>query len=80
MWLSSAACLALIAAAALTMPTLMARQIDVIGSGSDAAAGVLAESGASGYVLVGLLAFSLGCGVTILCYRLRRRDRERRDG
>jgi hypothetical protein len=36
-------------------------------------------SGAAGYVLIGLLAFALGCCVTILCFRLRRRNREERD-
>ena len=78
--LSAAACLALVVAAALAMPGLMAQQSGGMGGGSGAEAGVFAASGAAGYVVIGLLAFALGCCVTILCYRLRRRDREEHDG
>jgi hypothetical protein len=77
--LCAAACLILIIAAALVMPGLMTCG----GPTSDytgAAASVFARSGAVGYVLIGLLAFVLGCCVTILCFRLRRNDRERNNG
>lgn len=78
-WLSAAAALALIAGLGFAMPALMARQSAAPGGYSGAAASVFAASGAAGYVLIGLLAFALGCCVTILCFRLRRRNREERD-
>ena len=77
--LAALACLAANTALALDMPELTARQRGpAVGSGG-AAAGVFAAGGASGYVLIGLLSFVLGCSVTILCYRLRGRTREERD-
>jgi FtsH-binding integral membrane protein len=79
--LSAAACLAVIVAVALAMPEFMSRQIVSSGSGfAGAAAGVFARSEAAGYVLIGLLAFALGCCLTILCYRIRRKSREERSG
>jgi len=76
--LSAAACFVLIVGIALKMPGLMAGQDAAAGAGSGAA-GVFAASGAAGYVVIGLLAFALGCGVTILCTRLHRQEREKHD-
>ena len=73
--LSAALCLSAILAAALAMPGYMARQRGVSGY-SGAAASVFASSPAAGYVLIGLLAFALGCCVTLLCICIRRRSRE----
>jgi hypothetical protein len=77
--LSAAACLALIVGPRWRCRAYGAAERRM-GGGSGAAASVFAASGAAGYVLIGLLAFALGCCVTILCYRLRRRNREEHDG
>ena len=77
--LSAAGCLALVIAAALLMPEIMARHSAEI-SNSGAAAGVFAAGSDLGYVAIGVLAFVLGCCVTILGYRLHRRNREGSDG
>jgi len=77
--LSFAVCLVLIVGTALAMPGLMAKQGAAAGTGSGAMAGVFAQSSTAGYVLIGLLAFVLGCGVTILCHRLRQQNREEHD-
>jgi ABC-type Fe3+ transport system permease subunit len=76
--LSAAACLALIVAAALAMPGLMKQQ--AFKTSASGAASVFHASSAAGYVIIGVLAFALGCCVTILCYRLRRRNGEDHDG
>ena len=76
--LSTAACLAVILAAARMIPRLAARQCAGI-SDPDAMASLFAAGSASGYVLIGILAFALGCGVTILCYRLSREKHHGRD-
>ncbi|MGI6497968.1 MAG: DUF4179 domain-containing protein [Oscillospiraceae bacterium] len=73
--LSVAACLLFIITLAFAMPGIMA---DLPGGSyayAGAAAGVFDGSGGFGYVLVGLLAFVLGVSVTILCYRIRLRNR-----
>ncbi len=36
-----------------------------------AAAGLFAENGAFGYLVIGIVAFVLGVSVTVLCFRLR---------
>ena len=76
--LSAAACLVLIVVTALAMPGLMQQQ-GFASAASGAAAGVFHVSSAAGYVVIGVLAFALGCCVTILCYRLRRRAGEEHD-
>ena len=43
------------------------------------AASVFRNSGAAGYVVVGLLAFVLGVGVTVLCTRIREMEKEKAD-
>lgn len=74
--LCSAACLGLIVWTALLLPGLAARQGVPAGQNPGAAAGVFAAGSSSGYVFIGLMAFVLGCGVTILCIRLHRQDGE----
>lgn len=76
--LSAAISLLLVVVAALAMPSLMARQ-GFETSSSGAAASVFHVSSATGYVIISVLAFVLGCCVTILCYRLRR-NREEHNG
>lgn len=70
----SAACLAVIFALALAMPSIAARL-----SGAEYGTGLTASmfSGESlGYLVIGLLAFALGVCVTVLCIRLRRYEHE----
>ena len=70
----SAACLAMIFALALAMPSIVARL-----SGAEYGVGLTASmfSGESlGYLVIGLLAFALGVCVTVLCARLHRHERE----
>lgn len=66
--LSAALCLMLVAALALALPRLTA---------GFSGAALLAE-GAGGYVLVGVAAFMLAVALTLLCTRLR--EREKRSG
>ena len=67
------ACIILVFSVALTMPVGLTGQ-DINSESFSGAAAVFASSGASGYVLMGLLGFVLGCAVTILCFRMRRRS------
>lgn len=68
----AAACaVALIALMALAMPSLQ----DSLVPGSDGAAmqaSILADSGALGYAVVGIVAFLLGVAVTVFCVLLRK--------
>ena len=61
---------------ALVMPSFEAASLSVEAS---ARASLFAESGALGYVVIGVTAFLLGAAVTVLCYRLRK-DRDDGDG
>lgn len=47
--------------------------------GVQVTASVFRNGGAAGYVLVGLLAFVLGVGVTVLCFRIRELEKEKAD-
>lgn len=76
---SAAACLAVIVLVGRMLPGLTARAGSSGGKNSGTAAGAFAVSGAAGYILIGLLAFALGCGVTVLCCRIHRQNREERD-
>ena len=62
------ASLAVIVGVALALPHLQTRWR---GAAYQMAASIFADSAAAGYVLIGLLAFTLGVCVTMLCYRLR---------
>lgn len=72
----AAACLALIIGLAAAMPGITA-DIDAQNyAGFETAATMLGGGGALGYLVMALLAFLLGVCVTILCFRLRRREEE----
>ena len=76
----AAACLAVILGLSLAMLSITERF-----SGTDYGIGMTASlfsAGSLGYILVGVLAFALGVCVTVLLYRLRRREerRQREDG
>ena len=71
---SAAACLVVVLGLALAMPSITERF-----SGADYVGGMTASMFSSeslGYLLVGLLAFTLGVCVTVLCIRLHRRERD----
>ena len=71
-----AACLALLIGASFAMPGIAANLQTGDYSGFETAASIFHGGAALGYIVIGLLAFLLGVCVTILCFRLRRIDRE----
>lgn len=81
--------LALILMIAALLPGIMTQPADTAAEGTavegsaffttGAAAGIFAPGNVSGYVLIGLVAFVLGCLVTILCYRSRPDNRADND-
>ena len=74
---AAAASLAIIVLAAFAIPGAPAWQ--AAGGSVGAAGGLFAAGSRAGYVVIGILAFALGCCVTLLCSRLRRKNREDRD-
>lgn len=74
-----AASVLLIAVLAAQMPEKMRAVAGNEVEGVQAAASVFRNGGAAGYVLVGLLAFVLGVGVTKLCFRIRELEKEEAD-
>ncbi|MFA7502106.1 MAG: hypothetical protein WCY55_03465 [Anaerovoracaceae bacterium] len=76
---SAGACLCSIAGLAIAMPGIMANLPGGEYRYFGAAAGIFNGTGAIGYVLIGVLAFSLGVCVTILCYRIRQKNWDDRD-
>ena len=73
---AAAACLALIAGVSFAMPGIAAKIQTGDYTGFETAASVFQSCAALGYIVIGLLAFLLGVCVTILCFRLRRMNRE----
>lgn len=73
----SAACMLLFAALMQTAST-------VVGPGQSAARGVfgamLLREDAGGYVLVGVVCFAAAAAITALCFRLRSRENQKKDG
>ena len=73
--LSTAFCLMIVITTALLMPKLN----DVNVSGSDSAsmnASIFSGTAALGYIVIGILAFILGVGVTIFCFRFKNKQEE----
>ena len=77
-----AACLLLVAGLGVWMPNLMAGVCESSVSHVSGAASLVGSHAALGYILMGLLAFLLGVCVTVILYRLRRRNthQHREDG
>ena len=71
-----AACLALLVGASLAMPGIAASIRTGNYSGFETAASIFHSGAALGYIVIGLLAFLLGVCVTVLCFRLRHKNRE----
>ena len=73
--LSTAFCLMIVITTALLMPKLN----DVNVSGGDAIdmnASIFSGTAALGYIVIGILAFILGVGVTIFCFRFKKKQEE----
>ena len=71
-----AACLAVIVGAAFSMPGISEQIMLGTSSGLETAGTILGGGTVPGYIIIGLLAFLLGVCVTILCFRIRRLDKE----
>ena len=71
-----AVCLVLLIGASLAMPGIAPSIQTGDYSGFETAASIFRGGAALGYIVIGLLAFLLGVCVTILCFRIRRMDRE----
>ena len=72
------ACLAVIVGVSLSMPDIVSRIEMGTASNFETTATMLGGSSALGYIVVGLLTFVLGVGVTVLCFRIRLLNEEER--
>lgn len=72
-----AACLLLVVGIGSLMPGWMEGVVAGGVSHASGTASLIGSSAALGYILMGLLAFLLGVCVTVLLYRLRRRNEHR---
>ena len=74
----------LTAACMLLFAALMQMARAVVGPGQSAARGVfgamLLREDAGGYVLVGVVCFAAAAAITALCFRLRSRENQKKDG
>ena len=76
-----AACLLLVIGIGIVMPELTATTAGGNSVHSSETASMIGSHAAPGYIIMGLLAFLLGVCVTVLLYRLRRRnERKSREG
>lgn len=69
-----AVCLLFIIVLSFAMPSMLVGLSSGVHTYSGTAASIFDGSRGFGYVLIGVLAFSLGVSVTILCYRIRLRN------
>ena len=74
--LGVAACLAVIVGASFAMPGISEQIMQGTSSRFETAGTILGGGTVPGYIIIGLLAFLLGVCVTILCFRIRRLDKE----
>lgn len=75
---SVAACLILIVGLSVVMPGIVSGMAGGDYAGGGMAASMFGDSAVIGYIVIGLIAFLLGVCVTILCFRLRKFQRENR--
>lgn len=73
-----AVCLLLVIGIGALMPGLMRNTVDSGIVHPSGTASLLGSHAALGYIIMGLLAFLLGVCVTVLLYRLRRREERKR--
>ena len=71
-----AACFAVIVGVSFAMPGISEQIMQGTSSGFETAGTILGGGTIPGYIIIGLLAFLLGVCVTILCFRIRRLDKE----
>ncbi|MBQ1385428.1 MAG: hypothetical protein II510_08205 [Erysipelotrichales bacterium] len=75
--LMAAGCLAIVIALSFVMSGVSVQNPDALPGGISAS--IFADHTVLGYVVIALLAFSLGAFVTVFCYRLKRHMEERDD-
>lgn len=75
-----AACLVMIVGVSFAMPGISGQMASGISFGYETAATILGGGAAPGYIIIGLLSFLLGVGVTVLCFRIHRLDKEEQAG
>lgn len=73
---AAAVCLTLMVGGALAMPEIVGNMKTGDYSNMGMAGSIFRGSAALGYIAIGLLAFCLGVCVTILCFCIRRLERE----
>ena len=73
-----------LSAACMLVAALMQTASTVVGPGQSAARGVfgamLLREDAGGYVLVAVVSFAAAAAITALCFRLRGRENQKKDG
>ena len=76
---SCAACFLLVIGLALWMPVTEGTPLS--GGTGSMSASIFSGSGYLGYIVIGIVAFLLGCAVTVFCFRLRKwqKDKENED-
>ena len=69
----------LVLALALWMPE--AGAVPTLNGTGSMSASIFTDSGYLGYIVIGIVAFLLGCAVTVFCLRLRKwqKDKEKED-
>ena len=67
---SCAACFLLVIGLALWMP--VTRETSLPSNTGSMSASIFSGSGYLGYIVIGIVAFLLGCAVTAFCFRLRK--------
>lgn len=77
--LSIAASLLIIVCLSFSISNIMAKKLDNEYKYVGTAASTFIESDIFGYVIIGLLAFTLGICVTILCYRIHLKSKDEKE-
>lgn len=72
-----AACVILIACQGVLMPQVENQQAYTMDGFFPGAASIFGNNSAQGYILMGMICFLLGVCVTVLLYRLHRKNREK---
>jgi hypothetical protein len=79
--LSTAACLLIIILSiSFAMPSIVKDLSEWDYSNNGMMASIFYEGSTLGYILIGLLSFALGACLTVLCFRLRHRDKQDKEG
>ena len=73
-----AACVILIACLGILMPQVANQPVYTMDAFFPGAASIFENNSAQGYILMGMICFLLGVCVTVLLYRLHRKNREKK--